>query len=385
MAQSVSFRPRFDVLGINPKILATLQNNSFVTPTLIQNKCIPQALKGKDIIAIAQTGTGKTLAFGVPVLQHLISSKEQALVLAPTRELAIQAEEMLYKIGKSLNIKTAVIIGGASFREQFKRLRKNPHIVIATPGRLIDHLNRKTFSLSRTKIVVLDEADHMLDIGFLPDIKSILSLVPTKRQTLLFSATMPNGIVEIASRFMKAPVRIEAAPEGTIASGIKQELFFVNSKLKLTLLEKVLADNSGTILIFTRTKHSAKKITHIVSGMGHNAAEIHSNRSLYQRKQALAGFKSGRYRVLVATDIAARGIDVSNISIVINYDLPQNPVDYIHRIGRTGRGDASGHAVSFATPDQRFNIKKIERLIKRNISTTALPPLGQFKRKKNRR
>jgi ATP-dependent RNA helicase RhlE len=376
MTQSTSVGPRFDVLGINPKILAILRSNSFLVPTPIQNQCIPQALEGKDIVGIARTGTGKTLAFGVPILQNLIKNEGQALVLVPTRELAIQAEEMLYKIGSSLNIRTAVIIGGASFDRQVRSIKRNPHIIIATPGRLLDHLNRRIFNLNKIKIIVLDEADHMLDIGFLPDIKNILSLSPKERQTLLFSATMPNEIVEIASKFMKIPVRIEVSPEGTAALGVKQELFILNNKLKPSLLEKILSDNKGTILVFTKTKHSAKKITEIVSSMGHTSAEIHSNRSLYQRKEALSGFKSGKYRVLVATDIAARGIDVSNISIVVNYDLPQNPGDYVHRIGRTGRANATGRAISFVTPDQRFSVKKIERLIKKNISIATLPKLS---------
>ncbi len=376
MTQSTSVGPRFDVLGINQKILAVLQSNSFVVPTPIQNRCIPQALEGKDIVGIARTGTGKTLAFGVPMLQNLIKNQGQALVLVPTRELAIQAEEMLYKIGGSLGIKTTVIIGGTSFERQVRSIKRNPHIIIATPGRLLDHLKRNIFNLNRIKIIVLDEADHMLDIGFFPDIKKILSLSPKERQTLLFSATMPNEIVEIASKFMKIPVRIEVSPEGTAALGVKQELFILNNKLKPALLEKILSENSGTVLVFTRTKYLTKKTAQIISAMGYTTAEIHSNRSLYQRKEALAGFKSGKYRVLVATDIAARGIDVSDISIVVNYDLPQNPGDYVHRIGRTGRANSSGRAISFVTPDQRFSVRKIERLIKKNISITSLPKLS---------
>jgi ATP-dependent RNA helicase RhlE len=378
MTQSTSIGPRFDGLGINQKILAILQSNSFLVPTPIQNQCIPQALEGKDIVGIARTGTGKTLAFGVPMLQNLIKNQGQALVLVPTRELAIQAEEMLLKIGGSLGVRTVVIIGGTSFDRQARSMRRNPHIIIATPGRLLDHLKRKTFNLDKIKTVVLDEADHMLDIGFLPDIKTILSLSPKERQTLLFSATMPNEIVAIASKFMKIPVRIEVSPEGTAALGVKQELFVLNNKLKPALLEKILSENSGTVLVFTRTKYSTKKMTQVISAMGYTVAEIHSNRSLYQRKEALAGFKSGKYRVLVATDIAARGIDVSNISIVVNYDLPQNPGDYVHRIGRTGRAESTGRAISFVTPNQHFDVKKIERLIKKNISIARLPKLSQL-------
>lgn len=375
MTQTTQVKPMFDNLGIAPKLLKILSNNNFISPTPIQHQCIPSAVEGKDIVGIAQTGTGKTLAFGVPIIQRLADSKGQALILVPTRELAIQAEEMLFKIGRSLGLKTAVVIGGASAYSQIKNLNKNPHVIIATPGRLLDHLNGKVFNLSQVKIVVLDEADRMFDIGFLPDIKRILAMAPKDRQTLLFSATMPSAISEMASRFMKMPVRIEVAPSGTTASGVEQEFFILDKQAKLPLLEKVLCENKGSVLVFSRTKYSAKRISRIVSAMGHTSTEIHSNRSLFQRKEAMAGFKSGKYRVLVATDIAARGIDVSGISLVVNYDLPQNSADYVHRIGRTARAGLAGKAVSFATPDQRGDIKQIERLIKKTVPVLAVPKL----------
>ncbi len=380
MTNSNSVELRFESLGIDKKIFSILKNNGFIKPTPIQNQCIPEALEGKDIVGIAQTGTGKTLAFVLPIIQRLQKGKEQAIILAPTRELALQANEMFGKIGKPLGLKTVVIIGGTPIYHQIKDLRKNPDVIIATPGRLLDHLERKTTNLNKIKIVVLDEADHMLDIGFLPDIKKILSLTPKEHQTLLFSATMPNAIVQIITNFMKMPVRIEVAPSGTVATGVKQELFIVDKHSKTTLLEKILNENNGKILIFLRTKSSVRKITERINLMKHSAVEIHSDRSLPQRRKALDSFKAGKNRILVATDIAARGIDVSDISIVINYDLPQNSEDYVHRIGRTARAGLTGRAISFATPDEKGNIRQIERLIKKTISVTTLPQLSANKR-----
>jgi ATP-dependent RNA helicase RhlE len=371
---------RFEDLGVDKKIFSILKNNNFIKPTPIQAQCIPEALEGKDIVGIAQTGTGKTLAFVLPIIQRLQKGKEQAIILAPTRELAIQADEMFGKIGKPLGLRTVVIIGGTPIYHQIKDLRKNPDVIIATPGRLLDHLERKTTNLDKIKMVVLDEADHMLDIGFLPDIEKILSLTPKKHQTLLFSATMPNAIVQIITRFMKMPVRIEVAPSGTVASGVNQELFIVNRHSKTKLLEKILNENKGKILIFLRTKSSVRKITERINFMNHSAVEIHSDRSLPQRRRALDSFKKGKNRILVATDIAARGIDVSDISIVINYDLPQNSEDYVHRIGRTARAGLTGRAISFATPDEKGNIRQIERLIKKTISITTLPHLFDDKK-----
>ena len=386
MTQQKTAELSFRDLGLAPKLLAILQVKKFIIPTPIQHQCIPHALAGKDIVGIAQTGTGKTLAFGLPILQRLamhqhgasqIQTKGQALILVPTRELALQADGMMHKIGFSIGLKTAVIIGGASSYAQIKSLSRNPHIVIATPGRLIDHISQNKYSLKNVNHIVLDEADRMFDIGFLPDIKRILELAPSQRQTLLFSATMPSAIAQIASKFMKMPLRIEVAPSGTPAEGVEQEIFIVDKQTKLRLLEKILSESNGTSLVFSRTKHGAKKIASIVRAMGHSSAEIHSNRSLAQRKDAMSGFKCGKYRVLVATDIASRGIDVSDIGMVINYDLPENSEDYVHRIGRTGRAGMSGKAISFATPDQRRDIKQIERLIKKTIPILSLPNLAQ--------
>lgn len=365
----------FEGLGISLKLLAVLDRLKFIIPTPIQHQCIPAALEGKDIVGIAQTGTGKTLAFGIPMIQALQKNNGQGLILLPTRELALQVNEVLQKIGQEFGLRTVVLIGGTSSYQQIQAIRRGPHIIVSTPGRLIDHLEQKNLDLNRVKMIVLDEADRMFDIGFAPQIKKVLNWSPKNRQTLMFSATMPKEIAEMAARYMKMPLRIEVAPAGTTADQIEQEIFMVSKELRLQLLDKVLTDNTGSVLIFSRTKHGAKKIAEVVRAMGHTATEIHSNRSLFQRKEALAGFKSGKYRVLVATDIAARGIDVVGISLVINYDLPDNPDDYVHRIGRTARAGNAGKAVSFAGFDEKSAIKQIERLIKKSIKVVSLPSL----------
>ena len=365
----------FDGLGIAPSLLKALDYLKFTVPTPIQLKSIPAAIEGKDLIGIAQTGTGKTLAFGIPMLQRLAQVKGRGLVLLPTRELALQVEESLHKFGRSVGLRTVVLIGGASMNVQIKDMRKNPHIIIATPGRLIDHLNQRTFNLHDVKILVLDEADRMLDMGFAPQINKILTAIPPDRQTMLFSATMPDDIVRIATKHMKLPLRIEVARAGTASERVEQELFVVKKEEKTRLLNKLLDQYHGPVLVFSRTKFGAKKIARAVGAMYHKAAEIHSNRSLNQRREALDGFKSGKYRVLVATDIAARGIDVTGIELVVNFDLPENAEDYVHRIGRTGRAGHAGRAISFACPDQRSEVRDIERLMRINLQISQLPEL----------
>ena len=367
--------PIFYGLGIAPKLLEILERMKFANPTPIQHKSIPIAIEGKDIIGIAQTGTGKTLAFGIPMIQRLAQVKGRGLILLPTRELALQVDETLQKFGQAIGLKTAVLIGGASMNIQLQHLRRNPHVIIATPGRLLDHLEQRTVNLSDVKILVLDEADRMLDMGFAPQINKILTVVPRDRQTMLFSATMPQEIVGIATKHMKLPVRVEIARAGTAAERVAQELFVVRKEDKTRLLEKLLSEYHGTVLVFSRTKHGAKKIARAVRSMGHTAAEIHANRSLAQRRDALDGFKGGKYRVLVATDIAARGIDVKEIELVVNFDLPDAAEDYVHRIGRTGRAGHEGRAISFATPDQSSDVRAIERLIRTNLSKRSLPEL----------
>ena len=370
----------FTGLGIAPRLLDIIANLKFTTPTPIQEKAIPVAIEGKDIIGIAQTGTGKTLAFGVPMIQRIGQTKTMGLIILPTRELALQVEEMLHRVGRPLGLRTALLIGGMSMRPQMSAIHRNPHIIIGTPGRIIDHLNQKTLSLSNVSILVLDEADRMLDMGFAPQIKQILAKVPKDRQTMLFSATMPDDIVRMATEHMKLPFRVEIARSGTAAERVEQELFVVKKEDKLSLLKKLLEEYRGTVLVFSRTKHGARRITRAVEAMGHTAAEIHSNRSLGQRRNALEGFKRGVYRVLVATDIASRGIDVVGIELVINFDIPDDPGDYVHRIGRTGRAGAAGRAISFATPDQRNAVRDIERLLKTFIKVSKLPELPALPR-----
>ena len=361
----------FDNLGIAPEFLKILEQNKFTVPTPIQYQAIKPAMEGKDIVGIAQTGTGKTLAFGLPLLQRLRGGNGMGLILLPTRELAIQADEMLLKIGRALGLRTAVLIGGEGMGRQLMALRDRPNIIIATPGRLMDHLEQGNVKLDKVGIIVLDEADRMLDIGFAPQIRKIFRHVPAKRQTLLFSATMPSEIVSIAAEYMTSPVRVEVAPAGTAAELVDQEIYLVKKEERFSLLSKILDENPGTVLLFARTRHGARKICATIRTMGHRAAEIHSDRSLGQRKEALAGFKSGAYRILVATDIAARGIDVKNIKLVINFDLPDNTQDYVHRIGRTGRAGEEGKAISFAMPDQRRDVRDIERLIRKEIPVIA--------------
>mgnify|MGYP001576748331 CR=1 FL=1 len=362
-------------LGIAPRFLDILERLGFKSPTPIQSQAIPVAIQGKDIVGIAQTGTGKTLAFGIPMLQRLAQIKGQGLVILPTRELALQVDEALARIGRDIQLRTAVLIGGISLVSQKRAITGKPHIIIATPGRLIDHLQQRNMHLNDIKILVLDEADRMLDMGFAPQIKQILRLLPTDRQTMLFSATMPPEIMKMAVSHMKLPIRVEIAPAGTTVDRITQELFIVSNIQKIALLQKLLESYLGSVLIFTRTKHGAKKVMRQLKTVGVSTAEIHSNRSLNQRREALAGFKSGKYRTLVATDIASRGIDVSGIELVVNYDLPSTSDDYVHRIGRTARAGASGHAITFAMPDELREIRAIERLIRKNLPVSKLPEL----------
>ena len=371
----------FAGLGIAPKLLEILAWLKFTTPTPIQYKAIPVAVEGKDVIGIAQTGTGKTLAFGVPLIQRLMQTSESmGLIILPTRELALQVNEMLLKVGRTLGIRTAVLIGGASMGYQIQALRRNPHIIIGTPGRIIDHLNQKTLTFHRVKILILDEADRMFDMGFAPQITKILQSVPKERQTMLFSATMPDNIMRIATSHMKLPVRVEIARSGTTVEKVEHELFVVRKDQKNPLLAKLLSSYKGSVLLFSRTKYGAKRICRDIRNMGHSAAEIHSNRSLAQRREALEGFKIGRYRVLVATDIASRGIDVKGIELVLNYDLPESPEDYVHRIGRTARAGMAGRAISFVMPEQRHKVRDIERLTRIVLPVSQLPELPRWKR-----
>lgn len=368
----------FANIGIAPKLLDILERLSFHVPTPIQRQAIPVAIEGKDVVGIAQTGTGKTLAFAVPLLQRLAGmAQSRGLILVPTRELALQVHEAVRELGKSFGLRTAVLIGGLPLGPQVRDLQRAPHIIIATPGRLVDHLERRNIKLQQVHILVLDEADRMFDMGFAPQLAIIFRHLPKERQTMLFSATMPPQIATLAARTMRSPIRIEVAPSGTVVAEVEQEMFLVAHGDKIRLLDKLLTEYRGSVLVFSRTKHGAKRITRSIRAMGHAAAELHGNRSLSQRRQALEGFKSGMFRVLVATDLAARGIHVTGIELVINYDLPGSPEDYVHRIGRTARAGHAGKAISFATHDQGNDIRQIERLVKTRLMVRkeqALPP-----------
>jgi ATP-dependent RNA helicase RhlE len=363
-------------LGIAPQFLETLRHLKFHTPTPIQQRAIPIALEGKDLVGLAQTGTGKTMAFGIPMLQRLAQTEgARGLILVPTRELAVQVHQSLAKLAPKT--KMVVLIGGASMHLQIQALKQHPRILIATPGRLIDHMEERRVNLSDVRILVLDEADRMLDMGFTPQIQTIVRTISRDRQTMLFSATMPQAITKLAASYMKLPIQVEVAQSGTAAEKVTHEIFVVSRESKRKLLEKVLAQHHGSTLIFSRTKIGARKITRAIRDMGHRAAEIHSDLSFGQRREALEGFRSGKYRILVATDIASRGIDVRGIELVLNYDLPEDSENYVHRIGRTGRAGNPGHAISFAMPDQEREVRSIERLMRVALPVSTHPELPQ--------
>jgi ATP-dependent RNA helicase RhlE len=365
-------QPAFSELGLTDRVAAAVNGLGFTVPTPIQLATIPAGIAGRDVVGIAQTGTGKTLAFGIPIIEHLRKSGAgMALILAPTRELALQIDESLRAIGSRLGFRTAVLIGGAPMGRQIADLRARPRIIVATPGRLIDHMEHGTILMGQVTVLVLDEADRMLDMGFLPSIKKVLAAVPRSRQTMLFSATMPPEIATLARDFLRDPFRVDVSTGGETSSLVDQEMHYVHKDDKLDFLSDVLRREPGTVLVFARTRHGARKVAKQVRLMGHSAAELHSDRTLAQRKAALEGFKSGAHRVLVATDIAARGIDVKQISLVVNFDLPDQPEDYIHRIGRTGRAGESGRAVTMATPDQVSEVRRIERLIGQSVPGAA--------------
>jgi len=366
----------FHGLGIAPGLLSLLDTLKFTIPTPIQRKAIPIAIEGKDVIGVAQTGTGKTLAFGIPMVQRLAQHVGgKGLVLVPTRELALQVCDALRNITPAFKLRTVTLIGGESMFGQIRGLRNNPQIIVATPGRLIDHLNQRNVRLNDVQILVLDEADRMLDMGFQPQIEQVLKTVPRVRQTMLFSATMPPSITKIASTYMQLPIRAEIAQSGPAAEKVTQELFVVSRELKGKLLNELLKQYKGSVLLFVRTRRGAAKVAKMICASGVRAAEIHADRSQSQRKEAMRGFKTGEYRVLVATDIAARGIDVQAIELVINFDLPEDPDSYVHRIGRTGRAGLTGHAITLACPDQQKDVRTIEQFIRASIPRSKLPAL----------
>ncbi|MFH1098692.1 MAG: DEAD/DEAH box helicase [Candidatus Uhrbacteria bacterium] len=363
----------FDQFRISPQIKALIVKAGFTTPTPIQVGAIPPALEGRDIIGAAQTGTGKTAAFVIPIVERLRGRRGLgALILTPTRELALQIEDVFYQLARG-QIRATSIIGGASMSLQQRALRAQPNVIIATPGRLLDHLGQQTVDLRPLKILVLDEADRMLDMGFKPQIDRILAAVPKERQTMLFSATIPEEIAQMSRAELKNPVRIEVARRGVTVEKVSQGIFRVPQLQKIALLLWFLEQQAGPTLVFTRTKHRADRLARMLQQRGFTVAALHANRSLGQRRAALDGFKRGTFRVLVATDIAARGIDVVDIAHVVNFDLPHVPDDYVHRIGRTARAERSGHAWSFVASDEERQLRDIERLLRKTIPAIPIP------------
>jgi ATP-dependent RNA helicase RhlE len=373
----------FESLGLAPFLLRALSEQGYETPTPIQQQAIPLALDGHDLLAGAQTGTGKTAAFGLPLLQHLGTSpqavngprKPRALVLAPTRELATQVHDSLRDYSKYLRIPSAVIYGGVGMGNQLDALRRGVDLVIACPGRLIDHIERRSVDLSGIEILVLDEADRMLDMGFLPSIKRILAKLPKQnRQTLLFSATFPESIKQLAMEFMRHPREVQVTPQNTVAETIAHRVHPVDAGRKRELLLHLLGqDTRVQTLVFAKTKHGSDKLTTFLEKSGIRAAAINGNKSQGQRLRALGDFKGGKIKVLVATDIAARGIDIDQLPRVINFDLPMVAEDYVHRIGRTGRNGSSGEAISLVSQEDAKLLRQIVRLLDRDMEIRDLP------------
>jgi ATP-dependent RNA helicase RhlE len=369
----------FSQLGLNDRLLQGIRAGGFNKPTPIQLRAIPVALTGRDIIGLAQTGTGKTAAFVLPMLHRFDETKKnrgivRGLILTPTRELAQQVEESITTVGRFTNYSSLSIYGGASMDNQLRRLRRGVDIVVATPGRLLDHLNRGTIDLSNVEVFVLDEADRMFDMGFIDDVKKIISYIPKKRQTFLFSATMPESIQKLTTTIHNNPKIIRIGKQTNPAEMITQYFFKVPQEHKLDLLAHMMnSESMKSVLVFSRTRRGADKICKKLIQRGFNATSIHSDRTQSQRQNALAAFKDGKYRVLVATDIAARGIDVKGISHVVNYDTPVYAEDYIHRIGRTGRAELTGDAVTFVAPPERKYFNSIENLIGKRFSIQAYP------------
>jgi ATP-dependent RNA helicase RhlE len=367
----------FSTLGLGPKILQAVRETGYTEPTPIQAAAIPHVIGGHDLIGIAQTGTGKTAAFVLPLLERMgatsSSRNPRVLIVAPTRELAAQIDETVRDLSKHLRISRATIFGGVGEQPQIQAVRRGVDILVATPGRLLDLMGAGHITLRDVKYLVLDEADRMLDMGFLPQIRRIVKAVPTERQTLLFSATLSKDIEKLTGEFLRAPKTVEIGRRSNPADTVEQFLYPVPKSRKIDLLLTLLRDQElDTVLVFSRTKHGADKIARKLTQAGIQTATLHSNRSQGQRTQALAAFKSGRCRVLVATDIAARGIDVEAISHVINFDFPMHAEDYVHRIGRTGRAQAEGDAISFVTPDDESSVRDLEKMIGRKIARKKL-------------
>lgn len=366
----------FKSLGLSELLLKALQKKGYETPTPIQEKAIPKILEKKDILASAQTGTGKTAGFTLPMLQLLSMGQQyrkrpvRCLILTPTRELAAQVYEDVKTYSEFVDIRSTVIFGGVNAKPQIRTLRQGVDVLVATPGRLLDLHNQNELSLSKVEILVLDEADRMLDMGFLRDIRKILSLLPTRRQNLLFSATFSKEIKNLAGSFLHNPVLVEATPENTTAEKVNQIVYRLDKGKKTSLVIKLITEgNWSQVLIFTRTKHGANRLSQKLDQANISSAAIHGNKSQGARTKALAGFKAGNIRVLVATDIAARGLDIPLLPHVVNYELPNIPEDYVHRIGRTGRAGAEGEALSLVCIEEMEYVRQIEKLLKQKLAT----------------
>jgi ATP-dependent RNA helicase RhlE len=369
-------------LPLTPAMRDAVAGAGFSIPTPIQAQAIGPILEGRDLIGCAQTGTGKTAAFAIPVVELLTGAGSRpiarggwgarALVLAPTRELALQIAETFDTLGGARCVRTVVLIGGEAMGPQLAALHNRPDVIVATPGRLFDHLERRTATLGAVRIVVLDEADRMLDMGFAPQVERILRVAPLDRQTLCFSATMPPEVDRLVRQHLVRPVRVEVGAMAKPVAKVTQVLYPAEAQSKTPLLLRLLGEERGRTLVFTRTKHRADRVARAVGAAGHRVARIHADRSMSQRREALDGFRNGRYRVLVATDIAARGIDVPEITHVVNFDLPGTPEDYIHRIGRTARAEASGRASSLAAPEERDQLRAIERHLGHPVPRAAI-------------
>ena len=371
----------FESLGLSPALLRALADNSYTTPTPIQADAIPLVLAGHDVLGGAQTGTGKTAAFGLPMLQRLAAGapagngvrKPRALVLVPTRELAVQVSDNLRAYARHLRLNVTTLFGGAGMQPQMDQLRRGVDILVACPGRLLDHLERGTAKLDAVEVLVLDEADRMLDMGFLPSIKRVINRVPTQRQTLLFSATFEPRIKQLALDFMKDPQQVQVAAQNTIADTIVHRAHPVDGQRKRELLIEILAKrHTDQVLVFGKTKHGCNRLAEQLVEAGLSAVAIHGNKSQAARQRALNDFKSGKARVLVATDVAARGLDIPNLPLVINHDLPMVAEDYVHRIGRTGRNGASGEALSLVSPDEGGLLRQINRMLKQDIASEVV-------------
>ena len=374
----------FNDLPIENKLKNSIKYADFKSPTPIQSKSIPVSLTGKDILGTAQTGTGKTLAFTIPMINKLILDKNaMALIICPTRELASQVMQTVLRLNvREIGIGNALLIGGESMQKQLKKLKKRARIIVGTPGRINDHLKRQSLNLSKVSYLVLDETDRMLDMGFTPQIELILKFIPKNHQTLLFSATLPNNILRISERYLNNPERIAVGSLSTPIEKIKQETFQTTQDKKYHELINQLVERSGSILVFVKTKHGADKIVKRLKYDGHSADAIHGNLRQSKRDRVIAGFRNGKSRILIATDVAARGLDIPLIQHVINYDLPQVPEDYIHRVGRTGRAGKEGSALTFLTPNDRSMWNSISRLIDPNFKTLQSEHKKNFKGKK---